>query len=214
MIVVLDTKCLISWARTDDPDNLDRDRLDHLFANISAAKGRVVLPAPVVAEFLVHSDLGTSDWLVALERKSSIVVAPFDRRAALECALIDRAALASGNKRGGRKEAWQRIKIDRQIVAIARVAGAVSIVTDDAGLTTTARSVGLQVQSLSELDLPDSARQSKLDLQPMSDAVRAADQAVAPVGPDAQRQIPATNGGGLSSSAEAHLAPAPRASES
>lgn len=169
MIVVLDTKCLIRWAKADGHGSLDRARLDHLLSSIAAARGRVILPAPVVAEFLVKSDVGTVDWLTALERKSSIVVAPFDRRAALECALLDRAALASGDKKGGREDPWQRIKVDRQITAIARVVGATSMVTDDVGLAVTARTVGIQVRGLSDLDLPDSARQEKLDLHPRTE---------------------------------------------
>lgn len=164
MIVVLDTKCLVRWAKVDDTTNLDRAKLDHLLTQVATVRGRIILPAPVIAEFLVKTDLGTTDWLAALERKASILVAPFDRRAALECALLDRAALVTGDKRGGRPEPWQRIKIDRQIAAIARVAGATTLVTDDAGLTTTARTVGLAVVSLAKLELPESARQGRLDL--------------------------------------------------
>ncbi len=120
--MVLDTKCLVRWAKVDDTTSMDRAKLDHLLAQVASARGRIILPAPVVAEFLVKTDLATTDWLAALERKASIVVAPFDRRCALECALLDRAALATGDKRGGRLEPWQRIKIDRQIAAVARVA--------------------------------------------------------------------------------------------
>jgi predicted nucleic acid-binding protein len=164
LIIVLDTKCLVRWASTDDPGNLDRARLDHLLATVAKARGRIVLPTPVIAEFLVRTDDATADWLVALEKKAAIVVQPFDRKAALECALIDRTAIAKGDKRGGRTDTYQRIKVDRQIVAIARAVSAHTLVTDDAGMTTSAHAVGLRVLSMADLETPDAARQQHLDL--------------------------------------------------
>ena len=97
-----------------------------------------------------------------LDRKRSIVVAPFDRRAAFECSFLDKAAIGQGDKRGGRHEAWQRIKVDRQIVAVARVNGATLIVANDAGLRATATAAGMTARRVDELELPDSARQQSL----------------------------------------------------
>ncbi|NRF68667.1 PIN domain-containing protein [Aquincola sp. S2] len=176
MIVALDTKCLVCWSRLD-PDDPDRQRFEFLLTRVAAVKGRVVIPTPVVAEFLVGADAGSADWLTTLDRKAAVQVAPFDRRAAMECAQIDRELIRKGDKRGGRKDAWQRIKIDRQVVAIAKVAGATMIISDDAGLCQTAKSLGMQATSVSDLPLPDSARQWKLDLQ--EGATNAAAQAAA-----------------------------------
>jgi hypothetical protein len=100
-----------------------------------------------------------------LERKRALVVAPFDRRSAFECALLDKAALGAGDKRGGRKEHWQRIKVDRQIVAVAKANNASILITDDGGLRSTALAVGLLVYGVSELELPDGAKQGKLDFK-------------------------------------------------
>jgi predicted nucleic acid-binding protein len=161
MIVVLDTKCLVCWSRKDD-ENMDAARLDGLLAEVTAARGRIVLPTPVVAEFLVRTDEATAEWLHLLNRKPSIQVAAFDLRSAVECALLDAAAIAKGDKRGGRKDPYQQIKVDRQIVAIAKTNNASVVVTDDRGLTTTCRAAGIEVRPISELALPAEAAQRKL----------------------------------------------------
>jgi hypothetical protein len=78
-----------------------------MLLDVASLKGRVILPTPVIAEFLVRTDEATTYWLVALETKSSTLVAASDRRDALESALIERGALARGDKRGGRKDPYQ-----------------------------------------------------------------------------------------------------------
>ncbi len=139
-----------------------RLRLDHLLVTVSAVGGRIVIAMPSLAEFLVKAHTASSEWLAGLERKKGILIAPFDRRAAVDCSLLDRAALGSGDKKGGRKDSWQAVKIDRQIVAIARVNQATHLVTDDEGLRSTALSVGLVVWRVAELDVPPSSLQQQL----------------------------------------------------
>jgi hypothetical protein len=100
-----------------------------------------------------------------LERKRSVLLAPLDRRAAFECAMYDRSALGGGDKKRGSAEAWQKIKIDRQIVAIARTNNAGRIVSDDDGVRAAALQIGLEALRLAELDLPDSAKQLGLNFR-------------------------------------------------
>lgn len=127
-----------------------------------------MIPTPAIAEFLVGLDEAAAEWIDVLDRKRSILVVPLDRRAAFECSLLDKAALNQGDKRGGRKNPWQRIKIDRQIVAIARVAQASTIISDDAGLRSTATAAGLLARRIADLELPESERQQPLPLGPPS----------------------------------------------
>lgn len=161
MIVAIDTNCLVAWAptRSGKPDRL---RLDHLLSQVAAVGGRIIIPAPVFAEFLVGIDDSAADWLDSLDRRKAIYVAPFDKRAAFECSLLDKAALGLGDKRGGRTDAWQHIKIDRQIVAIARVQQATMLVSNDDGLRSTATTAGLTARRIGELELPESDRQHDL----------------------------------------------------
>lgn len=163
---MLDARTLVRWSSTDADDKLHRARLEHLLESAAAAKGRIVIPTPVIAEFLVRTNEVTAAWLTALERKAAIRVASFDRRAAVECALLDAAALNKGDKRGGRKDPWQRIKVDRQIVGIARACQADVLITDDAGMSVTARAANITVSGLEDLPIPDAAKQAPLPFGP------------------------------------------------
>ena len=119
---------------------------------------------PAVAEYLTGADDAALDTFTKLERKAFIIVAPFDRAAAFECALIDRAALLRGDKKDGVDAPWQKIKIDRQIVATGKAHGATLVISDDGGVRKNAARIKIAAKSISELDLPDSARQADLDL--------------------------------------------------
>jgi predicted nucleic acid-binding protein len=169
LITAVDANVLIKWSHPKT-DALDRARLELMLDVISKAGGKVIIPTPCLAEFLVATDEATSEWLQTLERKRSVVVAAFDRRAAFECALLDSAAIRKGDKKGGRQEPWQKIKIDRQIVGVARVNNATTLITDDEGLRSTALAAGLTVYRLRDLDVPESAKQLGLDLQPKAAA--------------------------------------------
>ena len=89
----------------------------------------------------------------------------FETRAAIELAVMTRAALATGNKKGGSDQPWAKVKFDRQIVAIARVLQATTIYTDDENLAATAKAVGIQPIGLSELALPPDTAQGVLPLE-------------------------------------------------
>lgn len=171
MIVVLDARCLVRWTATDADERHHRTRLEYLLECVTRDRGRIVLPTPVVAELLVRTAQATQEWLSAMERKSAVVIAPFDMRAAVETAALDASAFTAGKKRGARKDPWQQVKVDRQIIGIALARRATLLVTDDGGMRTTAQESGLQVAGLEDLPLPDSARQGQLPLQPQ----RAAD---------------------------------------
>lgn len=140
----------------------DRARLEHLLEQVSSSGGRIIIPTPAFAEFLVGVDESAADWINDLDRKQAIYVAPFDRRSAFECSLLDKAAINRGDKRGGSDKTWQAVKFDRQIVAIARVNQAPVIVTNDRGVRMTATSAGMKALRIAELDLPDSAKQMPL----------------------------------------------------
>jgi predicted nucleic acid-binding protein len=187
LIVVLDCNALVAWS--DPKETLNRSRLEHLFDQLSATGGKIIVPTPVLAEYLVKTNDATSGWLAAIERKRAFEVVNFDRKAAFECSLFDKAAIGAGDKRAGRTDAWQRIKIDRQIVAIAKVRGAAQVVSDDTGLCSTARGAGLTAVGLSELDLPPSAAQQKLEF-----TLGTPEQAATKRGADVPSTKPAADG--------------------
>ncbi len=155
-----------------------RARIDYFLSRIEKAKAQIIIPMPALAEFLVRADTAGIETVNKLERKSFIQIAPFDRAAAFECALIDRAALGSGTNgeqkdglgKGAKKDGvdapWQKIKIDRQVVATAKAKGAAWMISADAGVRGNAFRVGMQAFTVDELELPESARQGQLELVP------------------------------------------------
>lgn len=160
-MIVVDANVLIVWSANKTPD-LVRARLHYLLETASKEKHRILIPTPALAEFLVRTDDSTAEWLNELEKKSSVEVCAFDRRAAFECAFIERGAHQKGDKKHGSESAYQKVKFDRQIVAIAKSRNAGLIVSDDDSLRRVSLSVGLQVSKIEELPIPDDARQLQI----------------------------------------------------
>jgi len=74
------------------------------------ARVDIGIPAPVFAEFLVRTDDPTTAMLAAMERKRALRVLPFDKRAAHECALLDRFALARATNAAGQASLGRKLK--------------------------------------------------------------------------------------------------------
>lgn len=160
-MIAIDANVLIVWSAKKTPD-LIRARLNHLIETAAKNKQRILIPTPALAEFLVRTDDATTEWLNELEKKSAVEVCAFDRRAAFECAFIERGAHQKGDKKHGSDSAYQKVKFDRQIVAIAKSRNAGLIVSDDDSLRRVSLSVGLQVSKIEELPVPDDARQLQI----------------------------------------------------
>lgn len=161
--ILVDANFLIASVHPKtSPD--DRAKIDYFFICAENAKAKIIIPMPAIAEYLVGADIAAIETLNKLERKAFIVVAPFDRAAAFECAQLDRAAIGSGDKKDGALAPWQKIKIDRQIVATGKAHGASLVISGDDGVRNNALRVGMLAKTIQELELPESARQAKLEL--------------------------------------------------
>jgi len=77
------------------------------------------------------------------------------------------AALKTGKKRGASAASapWQKVKFDRQIIAIAKSEQAARIYSTDVDLRKLAAAEGLQALDLSDLPLPPSKLQQDLPLE-------------------------------------------------
>lgn len=139
-----------------------RDRARHAIATLDQAKRRVIVPAPALAELLTVIGPEAAAWLELLQHARTIEIAPFDHRAAVELALLNRGL---SGPQGQTTEPRQKVKVDRQIVAIAKVNGASEIYTDDRGLGACATLAGIAARSIASLPLPDQARQGRLALE-------------------------------------------------
>lgn len=165
MVVVFDNNvlCLLLHPDANVPNDPStgrevsraQDRMGLLVETIRQHGQRILIPAPVLSEFLTFAD---SEYLDEINASQHFEVAPFGQSAAIEAAVQLRADMRDTNKgkRGGTAGDWQKVKIDRQIVAIAKVAKAACIYTTDADLKTLAQNSGIRAVHVADLDLPES----------------------------------------------------------
>ena len=167
MRAVLDTNALIFLLDSRTPPDT-RDRLKGLLEDVTQARGRIILPTPVITEYLVHAGEAGRALLDALRSSKFVEVCAFDHVAADECAAMHRTGIAQGNKRHPlqRGTAWQKVKIDRQIVAIARVRGTL-LISDDSDIHAIAGELRFPVQTVASLRLPGWAQQMTLEDVPV-----------------------------------------------
>jgi predicted nucleic acid-binding protein len=160
-MIVLDCGALIRLIRADDGSD-DAARLHGL---LEGGGVRIGIPAPVLAEYLVRANEASQGLLDAMTSTFKVQILPFDARAAVVCANLDRSALANGDKKGGnRRDSWQQIKVDRQIVAIAVVHRASTIVSEDRELVQLAGTQQIVALRVADLQIPAERRQRTLVL--------------------------------------------------
>lgn len=147
---------------TGAPVDRARERVEHFIAQLSSVD-TVIIPTPVLAEVLVRAEQSAPDVLRALSGFARMKVRAFDERAAVETAFMTQEAIANGDKKSGSTDAWQKVKVDRQIIAVARVQGATRIYSDDQGLTQFAKRLGMDVCSTWELPNPPATQLSFLE---------------------------------------------------
>ena len=165
MIVVVDSSALAllvnhdanppSDPQTGAPLTLARERIEKLVSDMDAKNDVLVVPTPVLAEILVKAGQGAGELMQQLGALARVRIAPFDELAAIELAAMTIEIAAGGDKRGGDNQPWQKVKFDRQIIAIARVAQATLLYADDANLIATARRLEMTAISTWELPVPD-----------------------------------------------------------
>jgi predicted nucleic acid-binding protein len=148
------------------PVDRPRERVEHLVERLTKAKTKLIIPTPALSEVLVRAGAEASQDIVEKLQKFSVFqIQPFDSRAAIEVAAMTRGALAKGNKRGGSIATWAKVKYDRQIVAIAKVAGATAIYSDDDDVAAIAKEANIKVIKIGDLPLPPQDAQIPLMLE-------------------------------------------------
>ena len=160
MKIAFDCNAMVKLSRPDDDVALWR--LQYLLQDAATI---IVLPTPSIAEFLVRLNQAESAWLTSLDRKKNVVVASFDRRAAAECAALEKMVIKSGQRKASNGQPWQKVKIDRQIIAIARVHGCDQILSNDGNLVAMAQRLNIRCQDVSDLPLPPEDPQGKLSFE-------------------------------------------------
>jgi predicted nucleic acid-binding protein len=138
-------------------------RINYLLKNLEARKVRILIPTPVIAEFMVLGGPDREKRLDVMVNSKVFVVAPFDLRAAVECALIEEVDF---HVKSPSNETKAKVKFDRQILATAIARGATTIYTGDKQLASRAKQCRLQAVLTWELELPPKPQESpQLDIQ-------------------------------------------------
>lgn len=137
-------------------------RFQFLQSQIEKSGGTILIPTPALAEVLVSIGDGAPEILEILIRSARFRIADFDKRAAVELASMTREAFQGGDKKSGSTEPWQKVKLDRQIIAIARVNQVEKIYSDDDGIKKFADLIGMEVIQTWEMPLPPEDSQGTL----------------------------------------------------
>lgn len=161
-VIVVDSNFIISYITKKDTTADDRARMGYFIEEVEKSRSKIIFPMIAISEFLVGAENAGLAVLDELEKRACILVANFDRAAAQELARMERNALDAGDKRAGSKEPYQKIKVDRQIVAIGLAHGAKMIISRDNAVRNEATRLGLFAARIEDLELPHSARQLTL----------------------------------------------------
>ena len=143
---------------TKKPVDKAHERVEQLIDDLDKAKERIIIPTPALSEFLVLAGASGPQYLSELSLLSNIYIQPFDQMAAIELAAIELAARAKGTKRHPLPStvSWQKVKFDRQIVAISKLHQCRTIYSDDGDVRSIANDLGIKTISSWELSLPQS----------------------------------------------------------
>ena len=157
-MVGFDAHFVMLALRPAIPASVDqaKERVLHLLQQLQSASERIIVPTPALSEFLVHAEAAGPLYLDELQRSSRFKIGPYGIRAAVEVAQVIEAAVTRKDKRDGTRNTWAKVNFDRQIVGICKVEGCHTIYTDDSGVKTFSKKIGLRVIGLDELDLPPS----------------------------------------------------------
>jgi len=158
------TLSILLNPRASVPVDLGRERINGFIAKAEKERRKLIIPTPATAELLTAIGPNSADYIRIINRKAVFEVKAFDEVAAIELAFLNRDVFAGVDKKN-KLEGWQKIKVDRQIIAIAKVANCEQILTEDEALANRARLCDIEPIKLADLPIPDSAKQGAFDLE-------------------------------------------------
>jgi predicted nucleic acid-binding protein len=141
-----------------------RERIDGLIQKVERERDYVVIPTPALSEALVVVAPDVQKYLEILHSQACFKIVGFGERAAVEVALRAKAALGAHDKKEAVKSAWNKVKYDRQIVAIAKCENVSAIYSADRDIHSHAKLWGMSVFNACDLTVP--VHQPKLAFAP------------------------------------------------
>lgn len=162
MRVIFDTNILVPLLSEIKPDFKPTDpntgavitdiarRVEALIDQIDNVNGTVVIPTPVLAEFLVGIDKKEHQaHLNLIKGVSCFEIAPFDELAAIECSQMP---TIQELRQMMKSDSANKIKFDRQIIAIAKSLSVDEVWTHDKGVYNRCKQLGISVKTLSLIE--------------------------------------------------------------
>jgi len=158
-MIIFDASYLVVFLNKDPAPAIDRqgnpvtrfkERVEYLASSINASGEQIGIPTPALAEVLVKSGKGRSQFVSTLSDGMRFQLLPFDARAAIEAAEL--IALIKS-----KRESWgthAKVKFDIQIVATAKAEDATIIYSDDQDIEKFAKRLKIPVKRICDLDLP------------------------------------------------------------
>lgn len=140
-------------------------RAESVVQTLQKARRKIIIPAPACAELLTAIGPDAQQYINIVSRSRVFEIGNFDARGASELALLNRGTFKPSDDKN-KSEPYQKRKVDRQIIAVCKVYGVTELYTDDTGLANRARLCGIMPIGISEVPLPDAARQGAFDLEP------------------------------------------------
>ncbi|MDD9636296.1 VapC toxin family PIN domain ribonuclease [Klebsiella michiganensis] len=125
-------------------------RVEALIDMVESSGGTIIIPTPVLAEYLVGIDKKDHQThLNMIQRQSCFEIASFDEIAAIECAQMPSIKEL---KLMMKSDTANKVKFDRQIISIAKALNVDEIWTHDKGVFNRCKEMGMAVKSLADID--------------------------------------------------------------
>ncbi len=147
---------------TNAPLQSHNERLDFLLESLEGEGSKVIITTPALTELLLGiKGRSGQELLEEIDGSGIFEIKGFNRRAAVEASILMQVHRSFSGRKAN-PGAWQKIKVDWQIVAIAKVENVSTIYSDDPDVKSFAETANLNCVSLPELPLPPEEPQQNL----------------------------------------------------
>ncbi|MBJ9163415.1 PIN domain-containing protein [Citrobacter farmeri] len=124
-------------------------RAEALIDHVDSLGGAVLIPTPVLAEFLVGIDKNQHQaYINLIKSQSCFEIVSFDEIAAIECAQMPNLKEL---KQMMSSDSATKVKFDRQIISIAKSTGVKEVWTHDKGIYNRCQTLGIIAKSLADI---------------------------------------------------------------
>ena len=135
------------------------ERVDGLIESLSDKRAKIIIPTPALTEVLMAGKFTVQVYIETLKKFAAFQIRAYDERAAIELA-ARYVSTKKTNKNRAKQAPWNKVKFDRQIVAIAKIQGASAVYSDDEQVREFAIECGMDAYGLADVSIP--SKQPKL----------------------------------------------------